>query len=330
MKEIWKNLNYPYENYKISNFGKILNTKNNYLSSLNDKNIGYIRISLNSSEDCKAKKFLLHRLVAEYFLSDYKKENDVHHIDGNVFNNKIDNLQSINKKLHAKISNRCVGLKKRTVAQYDLNGKLIKLWDKCKDITDTKIFSVSGLNKALNGTFKTYNGYIWKYYDEHLENEIWKEIIIDNNIINVSNKGRIKLKSNKIIYGFKNKSGYRLITFNKKSYVIHRLIAIAFKPIENYDNFQVNHIDCNKNNNNIENLEWVTASENVLKYYEINNKKRNIIRKKVKRIDILTNNEIIYDSINEASDKNKITKSNICMACKKQRKSAGGYYWCYV
>lgn len=51
-------------------------------------------------------------------------------------------------------------------------------------------------------------------------------------------------------------SNYKL-----KNFLLHRLIAIAF--IENKNNLpDINHIDANKNNNSIENLEWVTKSQN--------------------------------------------------------------------
>ncbi len=61
------------------------------------------------------------------------------------------------------------------------------------------------------------------------------------------------------------KDGYMRINLsvegNKKSYTIHRLVANAF--IENPDGLpQVNHIDCDKSNNNEENLEWTDASGN--------------------------------------------------------------------
>lgn len=61
--------------------------------------------------------------------------------------------------------------------------------------------------------------------------------------------------------------GYRTITLHvdtiRKETMVHRLIAQAFIP--NFENkAYVNHIDGNKQNNHIDNLEWVTASENCI------------------------------------------------------------------
>jgi len=58
------------------------------------------------------------------------------------------------------------------------------------------------------------------------------------------------------------KKGYRVVKLKtKKTIPIHRLVALAYIP--NPENKpQVNHIDGNKENNNVYNLEWVTASEN--------------------------------------------------------------------
>lgn len=68
-----------------------------------------------------------------------------------------------------------------------------------------------------------------------------------------------------------NVSGYEVITLTdchgkNRTYLIHRLVAMAFVP--NLDNKpQVNHIDGNKTNNTAANLEWVTSQENVLHSY---------------------------------------------------------------
>lgn len=69
-----------------------------------------------------------------------------------------------------------------------------------------------------------------------------------------------------LIHSISNK-GYHKVNLNKekykREYSIHRLVAMTY--IDNpYNKPQVNHIDGNKSNNNINNLEWCTASENII------------------------------------------------------------------
>lgn len=48
----------------------------------------------------------------------------------------------------------------------------------------------------------------------------------------------------------------------KRTFRVHRLVMMAFNPVENMGELEVNHLDGNKKNNKLENLEWCTASEN--------------------------------------------------------------------
>lgn len=94
--------------------------------------------------------------------------------------------------------------------------------------------------------------------------EIWKQSIAQN--YEVSNLGRVRNKKTHHIRKFEyEEKGYcRLnIQVNKKTkyYPVHRLVAIAFIP--NPENKpQVDHIDCDKNNNAVSNLRWCTNLEN--------------------------------------------------------------------
>lgn len=79
----------------------------------------------------------------------------------------------------------------------------------------------------------------------------------------VSNTGLVR-RNARLIKPFKNTKGYLRVVlslYGKKAFFIHRMVAETFLP--NPDNKpQVNHIDGDKLNNNLSNLEWVTPREN--------------------------------------------------------------------
>ena len=97
--------------------------------------------------------------------------------------------------------------------------------------------------------------------------EIWKDIEGYEGLYQVSNIGRVKslTTSNlKVLTLFKN-SYHKLVLYkhNKQSTCyIHQLVAKAFIPNPDHK-IAINHIDGNKLNNNVNNLEWVTALENI-------------------------------------------------------------------
>ena len=109
--------------------------------------------------------------------------------------------------------------------------------------------------------------------------EVWKDVLGYEGYYQVSNLGRVKSLDREIIhkrYGTQklkgfilkdrlNHKGYLVSTFSKngknKEFFNHRLVLINFLGINNIKP-QVNHIDKNKQNNNLYNLEWVDNREN--------------------------------------------------------------------
>ena len=94
--------------------------------------------------------------------------------------------------------------------------------------------------------------------------EIWKQSIVEN--YEISNLGRIRnTKTGNIIKPDKEEKGYCRLSIKvngrKKHYPVHRLVAIAFIP-NLLNKTQVDHIDNNKSNNRVDNLQWVTNKEN--------------------------------------------------------------------
>lgn len=106
---------------------------------------------------------------------------------------------------------------------------------------------------------------------------IWKTVVYNGEAYNqfeVSNDGQLRnVKTGTIYKQHINQKGYNQVYVSLgsrkigKVFKIHRAVAEAFIP-NPYNKDEVNHKDGNKNNNNVSNLEWMTASENVQHAYK--------------------------------------------------------------
>lgn len=107
-----------------------------------------------------------------------------------------------------------------------------------------------------------------------------KQVIVNNQVTTylISEDGKcFNTKTNKYLKGQVTKWGYlsyylTLEDGTKQRFFGHRLVALAYIP-NPLNKPEVNHIDGNKLNNKVENLEWVTASENQKHNIKIGNKK---------------------------------------------------------
>jgi hypothetical protein len=170
--------------------------------------------------------------------------------------------------------------------------------------------------------------------------EEWRHIKGYDGLYLISSTGKVYSCRNKCMLSASlTGSGYLKVQLCKdsdsKQKMIHRLVAETFIPNPERKK-TVNHIDGNKLNNDVSNLEWNTYSENLKHAYKhglnywCEGKGRDF--RKVCMIDQYTG-EILktYDSIGEAYKENNLfSHSTIIEICKFKRETAGGYVWRYA
>ena len=167
-------MSFGYEGlYQVSSLGRVKSlyfTPSIILSSAKNQR-GYECVAL--SKKGISKTFRVHRLVAIAFIPNPENKPQVNHIDGNKFNNKIENLEwctnSENQK-HAVDNNLKASMPGnmnpncRAVNQLDLNGNLIKRWHSIYDICKEYNVHRSTIYRHIIGKYKDKK-YRWEYAD---------------------------------------------------------------------------------------------------------------------------------------------------------------------
>ena len=163
--------------------------------------------------------------------------------------------------------------------------------------------------------------------------EVWKDIKGFEGKYQISNLGRVKsLQRNgrpERILRLNLIKGYAYTTLSngsrgKKKLKVHRLVAEAFIP-NPHNKPEVNHIDGDKRNCKVENLEWVTHQENCKHAYETGLRTDNVY---VNQIDVNTGEVIAtFKSMKEASKITGVNYDSIAHCSRGDYKTGGGYKW---
>ncbi|NRO92522.1 hypothetical protein IMAU10033_00431 [Lactobacillus helveticus] len=185
MLEHWKAIP-GYEGfYEVSDLGRvrsadriISNPKNGKMNlpikgkirKLAKAHDGYLRVAL--SKNGKSKTYFVHRLVMNAFCPnpDPKKYTEINHKNEITYDNRLQNLEWCTRTYNNNYGNRIAkqakalvnGKKAKPVAQYTLDGKLVKVWPSTREC-GRHGFKHSGVGACCLGKWPTYKGYKWKY-----------------------------------------------------------------------------------------------------------------------------------------------------------------------
>lgn len=148
--------------------------------------------------------------------------------------------------------------------------------------------------------------------------------------------GKSRLQPGAPVNQYKSNAGYMQVTLNKdgkqRTLNVHRLVMIAFKA--NPDNKpEVNHINEDKTDNRLNNLEWMTHKENCNHgtriERQVNTGLKNGIYAKTRKKVLCVETGKVYDSIMEAAAELNLDNSHITKCCNGRYKTTGGYHWKY-
>lgn len=194
-EEIWKEIEW-FDNYQISNLGRVKNIKfDRYVKPLLD-NKGYLTVNLYKNG--KMKRLLLHRLISIAFIPNPENKPCIDHINTDRLDNRIENLRWCTQKENhnnplsivnhgnasrgrivseeqkknqsEKMKGRFKGVRKssKKIIQLTLDGIFVREWDAIKDAAESLGVSSSAIWNCLNGKcqVKSIKGFKWEYKKE--------------------------------------------------------------------------------------------------------------------------------------------------------------------
>lgn len=164
---------------------------------------------------------------------------------------------------------------------------------------------------------------------------IWLPVVGHEGYYEVSNLGEVRSvrydHNGQVIYSrllkpSMKQRGYLGVVLSKQNsttnHLVHRLVAIAF--LSNPDNLpEVNHIDGDKTNCKVDNLEWCSGSENLHHAY------RTGLKHKEGKAVVCVETGEVFDSVKSANERFGVTHYHIADVCnhRGKHKTACGYHW---
>ena len=326
-----------FNTYEISSLGNIRRKRDQFEMKKRTHPAGYITCNLFIGR--KSKGFLIHRIVAFCFLgSPPDKTYVVNHVNNIRSDNRLVNLRWLNLDEQGKNTSRIKRKRKIELGVRSIiNNEIVdykNIYEAAEYISDlldlkSKCITIrTCIVKSINGGVP-YKGYMWKYISNFPTGMISKIPSIPQ--YEASSCGMIRQLNGRWTYG-RVKNGYCIIgvtddgIHNERR--VHRLIAETFLSDRKPGLNVVNHLNGNKEDNRIVNLEWTDDSGNIKHAYETG--LIQITGRPISQIDKITGLVVKkHDSIHDAGISVSGCYQNIIACARGRQKTAYGYRWVY-
>ena len=331
--------------WQVSNWGRVKNTRGK-ISHGGSQSRGYRRVTIAC--ETGPKKFCVHRLVAFVFRGGPSSPLlVVNHIDGNSTNNAAYNLEYVTQSenvRHALTTRTWQRGRSKTVRARRLGAAVWQTFLSVQRAADAVGVSSCSVSKCCNGKLRNCRDHEFQFVqDADLPGEVWKDAVDPTTRsalpgYRISSCGRIEGPTGIRTYG-SDHHGYRRICCKGTDPLVHRIMACTFLDLPASDKppWEVNHLDGNRSNNSIENLEVVNRSENVLHAWRMR-AKRDVVstRMPVTGQHLLTGAKFNFASVTEAArhvsqalESSVAAMYGISACCKGRTQNFSGYEWCY-
>lgn len=296
IEEKWKDITGYEGKYQVSDCGRVRDLINDKILNQYERKSGDMSVTLylNNTQ----KNFGVHQLTASHFIPNPNKRKEVLRIDKDRKNNRVSNLKWV---LHNDFKGN---------ANIDKNKQAIEDKEKLKER-----YTINLENITINDLVEE-----WKPI------EGYEELYEISNSGDVRNKNTYKILAKTVVGGY-----YTVGLRNKNNQETVRINTLVAKHFIKNDNPEtstnVDHIDNNRLNNRVDNLRWVTQSDNIHSY-NVNYKKTKF--KKISQYDLEDNLIKEWNSTVEIINTYpEYSKGTILQVCSSYGKSAYGYRWKY-
>lgn len=341
--EKWKGIR-NCKRYEISNFGRIRNVSTGYVlrHALNAGKYPVVRIKYND----KLRNASIHRLVAGAFIPNTEELPCVNHKNHIRHDNVYLNLEWVSYRdnnLHKRQPEPLDEYRQATRPIWKCDpktGERLEKFDTIKlaaESIETNA-TVSGIQSRLvssargrveqdGRSYEVVYGFSWEYQEhEDIEGEIWKDV--DPNLVKggegyqVSDMGRIKNRRGRVTVPYDGGAEYLFFTLYPYQHPAHVVLAKTFIP--NPEMLpMVNHMDGDKQNISLDNLEWISASGNTQHAHDIGLFPNDRL---IHQLDLDGNFIAEHTSMANAARKSDLPATTIRYGIYNKR-PAGGFLW---